>query len=362
MKLKTKNALAITLGKGLQVEKTGGVFGHGLISAVPLATVGPAKGHGFWLDMEFLKQCEAAMGAMESGLKCRATHPAQGSDGLGTYLGKATAPRIDGDRLLGDLNFAEVADLGTMGKMGTYLMSMAQDVPEDVGLSIHFDLDVPAMQAFMLANGGQVTTTTGADGKQTSTITGFKSPDPANTGNLPHFRLSALNSVDAVDEAAANPNGLLSANHAAALAAEVVSVSSESSTSEDSSQYGGSKTNEQSKTVVLREETATEVVYTTTENETVVRTERFPKTPTAPVVDPAVPAPAEALAAITERLAKLETENAGMKVELSKKKFEANTSPGIVPADAVHAGETKTKAVGLNAKVSEAFKAAGLKP
>lgn len=403
LKLSTKDSLKIKLSKGARIDPMGGIFKFGCIVGVAVASLGEAAGHGLWMDQPGLESCAALMAAEEKGLKCRATHPSYFRDGFGTYLGKLTNPSVNDGVVVADMNFSEVSTKSIMGNMAEYIMSMAKETPEDLGLSMHGDYDVAAMAAFMMANGATSAVLDQETGQWTAP--GFKSPDPANTKNLPHIRLSSLTGVDTVDENALNPNGLLAkfsaktrevdvmadliaaelsgakpigivaalATRKISLAAEVVNATSSTTTTTDASQYGSGSTETAVSGVVTRDETETEIVYTTTEKGTVVRTERYPKTPAPAVVvvqTEAAPAPADAtlskpapqaspeMAAVLSRftsmeadLSTLKTENASMKVELAKKKFEANTGTGIVPPAALST-EVAKPATGLSAKIA----------
>ena len=115
------------------------------------------------------------------------------SDGLGSYLGKVDNARVDGDKVIADLNFAEAATKTPDGNLADYVMTLAETSPEDFGVSIVFDVNEDAMQALTAEN-----TSNGR----------FVSPDEDNKNNYPHARMSALRAADVVDSPAANPDGL----------------------------------------------------------------------------------------------------------------------------------------------------------
>jgi hypothetical protein len=176
-----------------RVDRTSGRYGFGLISGVSVITRGEALGHQMWVDRDFLQATADAINARSEGLKARFTHPGMSSDGLGTYLGKVDAARVEGDRVIADLHFAEASTKTPDGDLADYVMSLAESAPEDFGVSIVFDVDAEAMQGLSDAN----------------TINGrFVSPDELNKNNFPHARMSALRAADVVDSPAANPDGL----------------------------------------------------------------------------------------------------------------------------------------------------------
>jgi hypothetical protein len=97
-------------------------------------------------------------------------------------------------------------------------MDLADEDPEAYGLSIVFALDKGEMKRF--------------ESEHTDENGRFLSPEPLNVNNYPHARLSELRAVDAVDEPAANPNGLFHreqdiVSEADALAAFALGLTSE---------------------------------------------------------------------------------------------------------------------------------------
>jgi hypothetical protein len=91
------------------------------------------------------------------------------------------------------------------GDLGSYVLSLAEDTPEDFGLSIVFDHDFETAEELTLAN-----TTRGK----------FVSPDENNKNNYEHARLSKLYACDVVDSPAANPSGLFKRGQEAAIEAD----------------------------------------------------------------------------------------------------------------------------------------------
>lgn len=176
-----------------RVDRSGGRFGYGMISGVSVITRGEALGHEMWVDAAFLQQTADAINARSEGLKARFTHPGMSSDGLGNYLGKVANARLSGDRVLADLHFAEAATKNPDGNLADYVMTLAEDAPEDFGVSIVFDVDTEAIDRETAENT--------ANGR-------FVSPDELNRNNYPHARMSSLRAADVVDSPAANPDGL----------------------------------------------------------------------------------------------------------------------------------------------------------
>jgi hypothetical protein len=176
-----------------EIDRDGGLYGFGVINGASIITRGEALGHDLWVDADFLSDVTAAGNAKNTGLKARFTHPGLSSDGLGTYLGKVHDLRTEGDRVIGDLHFQESATKTPDGNLAEYVMQLAEDAPEDFGISIVFDHDAAASELHTLENtqGGR-----------------FVSPDEDNRNNYPHARLQQLRAADVVDSPAANPDGL----------------------------------------------------------------------------------------------------------------------------------------------------------
>lgn len=175
--------------KKVKYSLEGGKYGAGYIEGVSVITEGEALGHDMWIDGEFVKQVSDAMlAAGEKGIKSRFTHPGMSSDGLGKHLGRLSNPRIEGKQVIADLHFSKSAHNTPDGNLAEYVVLLVSDDPSAAGLSIVFEHDYEAMEAF-------------AEQNETS-------PDKANTKNLPHVRMAKLRAGDVVDEPAANPNGM----------------------------------------------------------------------------------------------------------------------------------------------------------
>lgn len=198
----------------LLIERSGGLFGHGLLAGASLISRGPADGHDFWIDQELLAAIAAALMDATSGadgIKSRYTHPFASADSLGRYLGRVTA--LDEQttaRALAagwvpcDVNLAKSAHRTPEGDLASYIMDRGEEDPAALGLSAVFKRDFQAELEFMLAHGGQIEP--GPDGQDI--VVGFVSPDPKNRNNLPHARLAELRAADLVGDPAANPGGL----------------------------------------------------------------------------------------------------------------------------------------------------------
>jgi hypothetical protein len=150
-------------------RKTGTIHGYSVI------TKGEAKGHGMAIDDTTLDQVVKLGNASKVGMKSRFGHPAMSSDALGTFLGRTTNFRRDGDRVRADLTFDESATRTPQhGDLAAYVMGLAESDPDAFASSIVFR--------------GAV-----------------EEPDEdADADALPVARLEKLLAVDVVDEGAAN--------------------------------------------------------------------------------------------------------------------------------------------------------------
>jgi len=100
----------------------------GVIRGVSLISEGPALGHGVMVDARTLQQVKAAAEQYEGGLKVKLDH----NSGAGDIIGYVDALRIEGTKLLGDLNL-----LKNSPHRG-YVLEIAEKIPDTFGLSIAF--------------------------------------------------------------------------------------------------------------------------------------------------------------------------------------------------------------------------------
>lgn len=176
------------------IDRAGGDYKAGLIRRVSVVTIGEALGHQQWIDGETLSQVGAMINGKPEGIKARFSHPSVSGDGIGKMTGRFKNAQVEGDRVLADWHALESAHNAPDGDLAGYIMDLAEEAPQDFGVSIAFQHDPEAEKTFTTANGGK-------DGR-------FLSPDERNKNNFPHVRLAALRGIDVVDEPAANPNGL----------------------------------------------------------------------------------------------------------------------------------------------------------
>ena len=116
-----------------------------VIRNVSIIQKGPALGHGFEVDDVMLAQVAQKINAQPKGVKSRLTHPGLtecgGKDGIEVTLGRVKNAHVEGDKVRGDLHLGRFAAHSPQGDLRSYLMAIAEDDPDLVGLSIGFDPD-----------------------------------------------------------------------------------------------------------------------------------------------------------------------------------------------------------------------------
>lgn len=150
--------------------------------ALEVGPLNAGDGRPWKVDEVSLQQLQQLATAKNGGTKMRFAHPNMSRDGMGRHIGRALNARIvEGD---GPAYVAVDATLNAKGGQRTsdmveHVLDLAQNAPEDFGLSIAPVLDHEAMNKI----------TPDADG-------------------LVPIRLKALNAIDFVDEPAATRGGL----------------------------------------------------------------------------------------------------------------------------------------------------------
>jgi hypothetical protein len=156
----------------------------GVIHGVTIARTGPAKGHGGFIDKEFLLQIVEDASLKSAGVKARFGHPNMCNQALGNYLGRFKNYSYSGNLVKADLYLDETAKNSPSGDLYSYVLNMAEKNPDMFGASIVFEI------------GESVFLQEEVNGQKTQ---------------KEYFRLKELRATDIVDEPAAT-NGLFSAN------------------------------------------------------------------------------------------------------------------------------------------------------
>lgn len=114
---------------------------NGILFGVVMCQVGEAKGHGIFLEQEFIDDLIAYDKRFYTkiGLKSRFGHPGMSSDTMGTQLGVYKNFRVVGEKAVADLHLLKSADLSpTRPDMGAWVLSMAEEMPTFIMSSIVF--------------------------------------------------------------------------------------------------------------------------------------------------------------------------------------------------------------------------------
>ena len=209
---------SVSRGAPEKVSRKGGEFGAGVIRQASIIMRGEALGHGAFVDATMLEQVrDGVKSAGKNGIKARFTHPGMSSDGMGKFLGKFKNAKLEGDKVLADIHFAESSHKTPEGDLATYVMDLAEETPEDFGVSIVFERDVKAEREFRALHTQDEIDDEGFTSRR------FKSPDPKNSKNFEHVRLKKLRAADVVDTPAANEDGLFSETNIASDATSLIS-------------------------------------------------------------------------------------------------------------------------------------------
>jgi len=133
---------------------------EGIIRGVKVCSEGPARGHGVFLNKDFIRGVAREGRSQKVGVKARFGHPNMCSTALGTYIGRYKnyrtvevpdeafedlyykgEPKRTGMRLhtIADLHLDETAkNLPKLGNAWDYVLSMAENNPDMFGNSIVF--------------------------------------------------------------------------------------------------------------------------------------------------------------------------------------------------------------------------------
>ena len=126
--------IAIARPHGLD-EEAGSVFG------VSVNTIGEAKGHGVFINKEFLESVVEEGNKKQQGVKARFGHPNMCSTALGTFVGRFKNFRIEEDapdQVKADLFLSNSAKETPYGNLHDYVIKMAKEEPDMFGTSIVF--------------------------------------------------------------------------------------------------------------------------------------------------------------------------------------------------------------------------------
>jgi hypothetical protein len=111
----------------------------GIVRGFAVLRAGDTHDGRYVIDQTTLQQTRDLINARAGGVKSRFTHPNLSNDGLGRRIGNVSKARIDGDVVRADLKLSKLADRSPVaGKMGQYVLDMAEESPDDFGASISY--------------------------------------------------------------------------------------------------------------------------------------------------------------------------------------------------------------------------------
>ena len=114
----------------------------GIIRDVVLCEVGPARGHGVWLNQDFVNGVVELGQASPNGIKSRFGHPNMCENAEGSYMGRFKNIKLDGTQAKGDLHFDQSATITPkFGDLQEYVSTLATTSPDMFGMSIVFSGD-----------------------------------------------------------------------------------------------------------------------------------------------------------------------------------------------------------------------------
>lgn len=185
-----QNTTALTDGIKIDEDKF-------LIQDISVIQKGPALGHGFEVDDTMLKQVAEQINAKDKGVKARLTHPSFLEDGIVRMLGRVSNATVKGGKVRADLQLGEYASLAPGGgDMRAYVMSLAKEAPDMIGMSIVFQ---PGEFERQVVSKERPESTPSYEERGKWIVRYGRSQDTL--------------AVDLVGEPAANRDGLLSQNH-----------------------------------------------------------------------------------------------------------------------------------------------------
>lgn len=182
------------------------IFGVNIIELGDLNDPDPRP---YFADETSLQQVLSLGRALPKGVKSRLSHPNASNDGMGRQLGRFRSWRMsdDGQRVLADQHLASFAFRGGDSSIGKMVMDMADEDPEQFGVSIDPVLDHEEMKRLKRDDGKmplRVKKLIAADivDEPAATRGGLFGNSPLSIGTAPYKATEALNTLfsDASEE------------------------------------------------------------------------------------------------------------------------------------------------------------------
>lgn len=112
---------------------------QGVIKGVKMVSEGEAKGHGMFINSDFIDKLVKLAKREKKGVRARFGHPNMCNESLGTFLGLFKNVRREEESAIGDLYFSQTAKKTPNGDLYNYIFDLALDDPNAFGSSIVFD-------------------------------------------------------------------------------------------------------------------------------------------------------------------------------------------------------------------------------
>jgi hypothetical protein len=129
---------SIDISVGEIDREKGVIYGAKVIEEGPLNDNRPYE-----VDEVTLEQVVDYGNKPNKGIKVRLTHP--DGDSMGLHLGRAKDFRLDGSTVRTDIHFANAAAISPKGDIANYVMTLAEEDSESLGMSVATILDRSAM-------------------------------------------------------------------------------------------------------------------------------------------------------------------------------------------------------------------------
>ena len=112
----------------------------GILRNVSFISRGPALGHRVEIDDTTLQQVHDSLQCKTKGVKSRLSHPFL-EDGIVARLGRAAVKTLDlkAGKVRGDIQFGEYSKSTPKGDLWTYVLGLAKEDGDSIGLSIVFE-------------------------------------------------------------------------------------------------------------------------------------------------------------------------------------------------------------------------------
>ncbi len=200
---KKKNSMSKTFAFGVDaISETQVNKEDGTMSSVALISVGPALGHGLFVDSKSLETIEDKL--EDTKLPAYITHKgALFEDRLTREIGMFNNFRIEGERIIGDFQAFESFKDDDYRQYNR-LFEMAEKMPERFGLSIVFSAN-----SVWATPEGDVPMGVSLEDERNSYYDENNPPEDA-LFEYPSIRVEQVSSADFVDSPAANERGLFS--------------------------------------------------------------------------------------------------------------------------------------------------------